>query len=414
MPGTTKRTAPELLSPAGDKESLAAAIGFGADAVYIGGKRFGMRAAPKNFDFEQIADAVNMAHDNGVKLYLTCNTTPRNEEIRNLPDFLINAATRGVDALIVADLGVLSYAKKYAPGVAIHISTQAGVANYAAACSLYELGAKRVIMAREVPLTDIAEIRRRIPKDMEIECFVHGSMCVSYSGRCLLSNYLADRDSNRGDCAQPCRWKYRLEEETRPGEYLPVEEDADGTYIFNSKDMCMIEHIHALTDAGVNSFKIEGRAKSAYYTAVVTNAYRSAIDGWKACPSPDYKPEQWIVDELVKISNREYCTGFYFDSPNRDARIFYEGGYRRLWEVAAVAESWEAGRLTAVQRNRFFENETLEILEPGRKPFEIKVEELEDEEGHPILSAHRATMKVSFRCGQSVRKGALLRKKTLL
>lgn len=402
---------PELLAPAGDRERLEAAVRFGADAVYLGGTSFGMRAAPANFTFDELRSAVAYAHERGVRVYLTCNTLPRNAEIDELPAFLTAWADCGVDAFIITDLGVMELARRYTPQVEIHVSTQAGVVNFAAAHAFYALGAKRIVTAREMSLSEIGELRARTPGDLEIECFVHGAMCVSFSGRCLLSNYLTGRDSNRGDCAQPCRWKYHLVEEKRPGQFFPIGEDQDGTYLLNARDMCMIEHIPELVQAGVTSFKIEGRAKSAYYTAVVTNAYRCAIDGYlNAADQTTYHPEPWILEELSRVSHREYCTGFYFEKPQADAQIFYEGGYRRYWEVAALAEDTVDGLLHAVQRNRFYRGETLSVLEAGKAPYEITVQELYDAEGVPLESAPHPMMRVWVRCARTVAPGAILRR----
>lgn len=402
---------PELLAPAGDRERLEAAVRFGADAVYLGGTSFGMRAAPANFTFDELRSAVAYAHERGVRVYLTCNTLPRNAEIDELPAFLTAWADCGVDAFIITDLGVMELARRYTPQVEIHVSTQAGVVNFAAAHAFYALGAKRIVTAREMSLSEIGELRARTPGDLEIECFVHGAMCVSFSGRCLLSNYLTGRDSNRGDCAQPCRWKYHLVEEKRPGQFFPIGEDQDGTYLLNARDMCMIEHIPELVQAGVTSFKIEGRAKSAYYTAVVTNAYRCAIDGYlNAADQTTYHPEPWILEELSRVSHREYCTGFYFEKPQADAQIFYEGGYRRYWEVAALAEDTADGLLHAVQRNRFYRGETLSVLEAGKAPYEITVQELYDAEGVPLESAPHPMMRVWVRCARTVAPGAILRR----
>ncbi len=272
MMKTMVKRRPELLAPAGDAERLEAALLFGADAVYLGGKLFNMRAATESFDDEALKSAVDKCHEKGVAVHLVANTLPRNDEVSALPAFFESAAKAGVDAFIIADIGVMRAAQKYAPGIDIHMSTQTGVVNYDTASALYDLGAKRIVMAREVSLKEIAEIRAKTPKDLEIECFVHGAMCMSFSGRCMLSNYLTGRDANRGDCAQPCRWKYHLVEEKRPGQYFEITDSEEGTYILNSQDMCMIEHIGELVDAGVDSFKIEGRAKSAYYAAAVTNA----------------------------------------------------------------------------------------------------------------------------------------------
>ncbi len=401
---------PELLAPAGDMERLRAAIRYGADAVYLGGTVFGMRAAPSNFDKDELCEAVSYAHERDVKVYLTCNVLPRSGELELLPEFLENAVKAKVDALIISDMGVLDYAKKYAPGIEIHISTQTGIVNYAAANAFYNLGARRVVTARELSMKEIALLRDNIPEDMDIECFVHGAMCVSFSGRCLISNYLVNRDANKGECAQPCRWKYSLMEETRPGQYFPVYEGDGGTYILNSKDMCMIEHIPQMIKAGITSFKIEGRAKSEYYVAVVTNAYRKAIDGYFENPSDDYIPEQWILDEMRRVSYRDYCTGFFFGDPSEDANISYKGGYNREWDVVAVVDSYENGIAYCTQRNRFFADEELEAMPVGEKPFKVKAENLRNEDGELIESANHAMMKFSFECGVPLEKDTILRK----
>ncbi len=401
---------PELLAPAGDRERFDKALEFGADAIYVGGAEFGMRAAPSNFTFPQLADAVEVAHNKGVKVYLTVNTVPDNNEIRRLPDFIRQAEEAGIDAFIISDLGTMNIAKKYAPDVEIHISTQAGITNFETANVYYSLGAKRIVTAREVSLENIADIRANIPEDMDIECFVHGAMCMSFSGRCLISNYLTARDANKGDCAQPCRWKYHLMEETRPGEYFPVFEDENGSYIMNSRDMCMIEHIPELVKAGVTSFKIEGRAKSAYYTAVITNAYRSAINGYLKNPSDDYVPEQWIIDEIRKISYREYCTGFYYGRPQDNAQMYYDGGYKREWSVVAEIIASDGKTVTGILRNRFYEGDELEVMQVNQKPFNIKVTNLTNENGEKIDNAPHPMMKFSFDC-EGVQAGAILRKK---
>ena len=405
-----KQKKPELLAPAGDMERLKCAVKYGADAVYLGGTMFGMRTAPSNFAEEELEKAVLYCHERGVKVYLTCNVLPRNTEIEFLPAFLERAEKAGVDALIISDIGVLEYAKKYAPKVEIHISTQSGIVNYLTANAFYNMGAKRIVTARELSMQEIAEIRSKIPDDMDIECFVHGAMCVSFSGRCLISNYLVNRDSNRGDCAQPCRWKYRLMEETRPGVYLPIEERDGGTYIMNSKDMCMIEHIPELVKAGITSFKIEGRAKSEYYVSVVTNAYRMAIDGYFENPSDDYKPDKWILDEMRKVSYRDYCTGFYFGAPSQDANISYKGGYNREWDVMAVVDTWENGVAYCTQRNRFFDGDELEVMCVGKEPQKITAVNLKNEAGEKIDSTNHPMMKFSFECQTEIEQGAILRK----
>lgn len=401
---------PELLSPAGDMERFDRALYFGADAIYLGGSAFSMRAAPANFSFDDLKIACDKAHKQNVKVYLTCNTVPRNNEIDSLPEYLLQWCEAGVDAFIISDLGVMSLAKKYTPDVDIHISTQAGITNYASANEWYNMGATRIVTARELSMEDIAQLRAKTPSELEIECFVHGAMCVSFSGRCLLSNYLVGRDSNRGDCAQPCRWQYALMEKTRPGEYMPIDEDDNGTYIMNSKDMCMIEHIPDLVKAGISSFKIEGRAKSAYYTSVVTNAYRQAIDGYLKNPVDTYKPEQWIIDEMYKMSSREYCTGFYYGHPTENAQIYYDGGYKRDWSVMAEVIDYRDGRVYARQRNRIFDGDTLEVLQRGEKPYDISINDLRDESGEKIEKAPHPMMVFSFESKTEIPKDALLRK----
>jgi putative protease len=398
---------PELLSPAGDRERLEAAVRFGADAVYLAGKSFGMRTASPNFNSGELADAVAYAHKAGVRVYLTCNTVVHNEECTRLPEFLTGAKNAGIDALIITDLGVMALAKRYAPGVEIHISTQAGVTNWAAAAEFYRLGARRVILARELTLDEIAEIRARTPQDLELEAFVHGSMCVSFSGRCLLSSYLTGRDGNRGDCAQPCRWKYALMEETRPGRYFPVGEDGNGTYILNSRDLCMIRHIPELVRTGVSSLKIEGRAKSAYYTAVVTNAYRHALDSY--AEKPDSPLPEWIPAETEKISHREYSTGFYLGGG--PGQIYGNGGYVRGWEVIAVCEGMSGGNAVLIQRNRFFQGDTAEVVEPGSAPYELFLSEMADADGNPLSVANHAEMTVLLKTDRPMAKGAVLRRK---
>lgn len=388
---------------------LKLALKFGADAVYVGGNLFGMRAGSKNFSLDELKNAVEIVHKCGKKLYLTCNTLPRNEEIELLPEFLKEVEKCKVDAIIVADFGVLALAKKYAPSTDIHISTQAGIVNYSSANAFYDMGATRIVTARELSLDDIKTIRDKTNPKLEIEAFVHGAMCMSFSGRCLLSEYMVGRDANRGDCAQPCRWKYHLMEETRPGEFFPIFQEEQGSYILNSKDLCMIEHIGELDAAGIDSFKIEGRAKSEYYTAIVTYAYRNAIDGYHKCQAVDYRPKQWILDEMNKISHREYTTGFYFGHI-KNGQVYETGGYIRDWDVVALFEGFDGQRLTVSQRNRFYLNDILEIVEPGREPFEIKVQDLRDSDNNPIEVANKATSSVSFRCNFPVSEDAIFRK----
>lgn len=396
---------PEILSPAGDMERLTTAVNFGADAVYLAGRSFGMRTSPSNFTQDELVKAVNFAHKNNVKVYLTCNTLPINEEIDKLPDFIEHVKLAGVDAIIVADIGVMQIVKKYAPEMEIHISTQAGVVNYLTAQTLYDLGAKRVILARELTLDDIATIRAKTDKKLELEVFVHGSMCVSFSGRCLISSYLTGRDANRGDCAQPCRWKYNLVEENRKDQIFPIIEENGGTYLLNSRDLCMIEHISELIRAGASSFKIEGRAKSAYYVAVTTKAYKYARD-----LAINNKPfESWISEELGKISHREYSTGFFFG--NEPGQVYSNGGYIRKYDVVAVCDGYKNGIIKVSQRNKFFKGDILDVLEPPNKPFNIKVEKILDEWGNEMESAPHAMQKLFIPAEKAIKPGAYLRKK---
>ncbi len=380
----------ELLAPAGDFERLEMALHYGADAVYLAGTQFGMRASAGNFTFPELSKATKLAHANGTAVHMTCNTLPREDELTQLPEFLEQAQDAGVDAFIIADLGVMAAAKKYAPKVSRHVSTQLGVINSATANVLFDMGADRVVLARETPMEDIRKIRANTPKELEIEAFVHGAMCVSFSGRCLLSNYLTGRDANRGACAQPCRWKYHLVEEKRPGEYFEISEDK-GTYIMNSRDMCMIEHIPELIDAGVTSFKIEGRMKSAYYAAAVTNAYRHAID---YALKGEALPKAWI-DELNKVSHRPYCTGFYYGDPGQH---FAEASYFSDAYVCAVVEDCaDDGFAELTQRNRFCVGDMVELLTNEGEPISFAVTELWDENGEAITATPHAMMKFKMR-----------------
>lgn len=400
---------PEILSPAGDMECLNSAIKFGADAVFLAGNEFGMRTASKNFDKSDLKEAVKTSHNNNVKVYVTCNTLPRNDELVRLPEFLEYSQECGVDAFIIADMGVLDLAKKCAPKVDIHISTQAGIVNYGTANAFYNMGAKRVVLARELPLDEIAQIRAKIPNDLEIECFVHGAMCVSFSGRCLISSYMTGRDANRGDCAQPCRWKYHLYEENRQGQYFPVEETDKGTFLYNSRDLCMIEHIPQLVKAGISSFKIEGRAKSAYYTAVTTNAYRHAVSDYMN-EAENYTLKPWIKEELDKISHREYNTGFYFG--NEPGQVTDNGGYIRHYDVVAVCENeLEENKSEITQRNKFLVGDELDVLPPSGIPFLTKCIALEDVYGNTRESAPHAMEKLYLITDKPIPKGAVIRHK---
>lgn len=366
------------------------ALHYGADAVYLAGTQFGMRASAGNFSFPELEMAVKLAHSNGTAVHMTCNTLPRENELAALPEFLEQAQDAGVDAFIIADLGVMAAAKKYAPKVSRHVSTQLGVINSATANVLFDMGADRVVLARETPMEDIRKIRANTPKELEIEAFVHGAMCVSFSGRCLLSNYLTGRDANRGACAQPCRWKYHLVEEKRPGEYFEISEDK-GTHIMNSRDMCMIEHIPELIDAGVTSFKIEGRMKSAYYAAAVTNAYRHAID---YAVKGEALPQIW-ADELNKVSHRPYCTGFYYGDPGQHyAEASY---YSDAYVCAVVTECDDDGNAVLTQRNRFCVGDTVELLTNEGEPIAFTVTGLQNENGEAIEATPHAMMKFKMR-----------------
>ena len=372
------RKKPELLAPAGDMEKLKMAVLYGADAVYLAGTAFGMRSFAGNFSEEELPRAVRYAHDRGVRVHATVNTMPRSGEVDQLPAHLERLDDAGVDALILADLGAFTLAGKYAPHCERHISTQQSIANYACAAAWYDLGAKRVVLARELSLEEIREIRSRVPRELEIETFCHGAMCVSYSGRCLLSNYMTGRDSNRGECAQPCRYQYALMEEKRPGEYFPVFEDKKGTYIMNSRDMCMIDHIDDLMDAEVDCLKIEGRAKSAYYAAIVTGAYRHVIDDVAAGRPVD---PVWR-DEVEHVSHRHYSTGFYYGQPGQ---YYQNSRYIRDWQICAVVTDCDAdGNATLSLRNKFASGDTVEVVGPDTKPFTMAVPLMEDADGLPL------------------------------
>ena len=397
----------EILSPAGDMERLLAAFDFGADAVYLGGKMFGMRAGSPNFTAEDLKIAADETHKRGKRLYLTCNTLPRNNEIIHFEQFVKDAVDAKIDALIANDIGVFSLIKKFAPDMEIHVSTQAGIVNFVTANEFYNMGAKRVVLARELSLEEIAEIRAKIPKDLEIEAFVHGAMCVSFSGRCLLSQYLVNRDANRGECAQPCRWGYHLMEEKRKNQFYPIFEDEKGSYILNAKDMCMIDHIDKLAKAGVNSFKIEGRAKSAYYVSVVTNAYRKAMDIYKSDPD-NFQLPQWIHDEVFKVSHRAYCTGFFFGHPN-DCQYYENSGYIRDYDVVAVIEECRDGRIFAQQRNKFNKGDVLEILSPNGEPVEYKADQIFNDKGEEVETANHAMMRLSMPCDKIFPKNSIVR-----
>ena len=394
----------ELLSPAGDMEKLRMAVLYGADAVYLAGTDFGMRAFAGNFTPEELPKAVKFAHDHGVKAHVTVNIMPRNDEVQALPAYLEQLDDAGVDALILADLGAFQMAKKYAPHCQRHISTQQSIANYECAQAWFDLGASRVVLARECSLQEVAEIRRKVDPKLEIETFGHGAMCVSYSGRCLLSNYMTGRDSNRGECAQPCRYQYALMEEKRPGEYFPVFEDEKGTYILNSRDMCTIDHLQDLMDAGIDCIKIEGRAKSAYYAAIVTGAYRHCIDDIYAGRPMD---RVWR-DEVDHISHRVYSTGFYYGHPGQYVE---NSRYIREWQIVGkVEECDENGRALCSLNNKFRLGDQLEVVGPDTRPFPIIALDIRDTEGNPLEEPRTPQMRFTMQLPKQVPAHSLIRR----
>ena len=394
----------ELLSPAGDMDRLKMSVLYGADAVYLAGTDFGMRSFAGNFTPEELPRAVQFAHDHGVKVHVTVNTMPRNSEVASLPAYLEQLDDAKVDALIVADMGAFTLAGKYAPHCQRHISTQQSIANYECAKAWYDLGAQRVVLARELNLEEIRQIRAKAPKELEIETFGHGAMCVSYSGRCLLSNYMTGRDSNRGECAQPCRYQYALMEEKRPGEYFPVFEDEKGTYILNSRDMCMIDHLDDLMDAGVDCIKIEGRAKSAYYAAIVTGAYRHCIDDAAAGRAID---PVWR-DEVEHISHRIYSTGFYYGYPGQYTE---NSRYIREWQICGIVESCdEQGNALVSLNNKFREGDTLEVVGPDLRPFSFTAADIKDLDGAPLAEPRTPQMKFYLPLPKPVPPYSILRR----
>ncbi len=397
------------MCPAGDLSRLKTAVDFGADAVYIAGEEFGMRTAAAKFDKEAIIEGVKYAHERDVRVHVTCNTVPHDGEISRLPQFLEFLNTSGVDAIIASDIGTVALVKKYAPKCEIHISVQSGITNSVTASEFYKMGAKRVVLARELSLEEIKHIRENTPKELEIEAFAHGAMCVSFSARCLLSSYMTGRDANRGDCAQPCRWSYSLMEETRPGQYFDITETKKGTYILNANDMCMAPYLDKMIDAGIDSIKIEGRAKSDYYVAVTANAYRGALDSLKNS-SGEWQLPGWVSEELNKISHRTYSTGFYLGTP-KNAQTYENAGYIRDYNVAAVVTGYENGCITAVLKNKFLRGTVLDCLEAGYKPFNITVNTLYDKDNNEIESAPSPMMIIKIPFEREIKAGSMLRMK---
>ncbi len=404
---------PELLAPAGNFEKMKSAILYGADAVYLAGEIFGMRAAADNFSVDELSEAVKYAHERGVKVYLTLNTMPREYEYKLLKDYLSDLASIGLDAMIIADIGVLMLVKELLPNMEIHISTQANAVSAADCRAWYALGAKRVVLARELTLEEIKSIKAQIPADLELECFIHGSMCISYSGRCLLSGQIVGRDANRGMCAQPCRWNYsirgyEISEEKRPDAAFPVEEINGETFIMASRDTCTIEHIPELIEAGIDSFKIEGRMKSAYYTAVVTNTYKMAIDSYFS-GSYEYNP-LWYR-ELESVSHRDYATGYYYSDSHTDANISKTSGYikDKAYLAVAVGYNKETGLAEFTQRNKMVLGDSIELLTPGKTGVSLTVTKLYDENMNEITGTSHPYMKFFMEVPFEIKAGDIIR-----
>ncbi len=401
----------ELLIPAGSLDVLKTAVIYGADAVYIGGEAFGLRAKAKNFTTEDMKEGIAFAHERGVKVYVTANILAHNEDLVGVEQYFEELREIRPDALIISDPGVFAIARRILPDMEIHISTQANNTNYETFLFWYGLGAKRVVTARELSLEEIRQIRDRIPEDMEIESFIHGAMCISYSGRCLLSNYFVGRDANQGACTHPCRWKYSVVEETRPGEYLPVYENERGTFIFNSKDLCMIEHIPEMIEAGIDSFKIEGRMKTALYVATVARTYRKAIDDYLESPEKYRENMEWYKAEIGKCTYREFTTGFYFHKPESDAQIYDSNTYVKNYTyIGTVEEVCGDDSFLMEQKNKFSVGESIEIMKPDGRNIPVSVEEICDEEGVQMESAPHPKQRLKVRLSVSPEPYDILRR----
>ncbi len=405
---------PELLAPGGSLEKLKTAIDYGADAVYIGGDAFSLRVAAENFSIEDMRQGLAYAHERGKRVYLTANIIPHNDDLSDFESYIKEIRPLGFDGILVSDLGMFDIVHTTAPELPIHVSTQANNTNYRSALMWHKLGAKRVVLGREMSFKEISEFRDKLPSDLELEAFIHGAMCISYSGRCLLSNYMTGRDSNAGACAHPCRWNYSLVEEKRPGEYFDVEENNRGTFIFNSKDLCTIEHIPELINSGITSLKIEGRVKTSFYVATVVGAYRREIDRYLSDPE-NYVFDPSELEELCKVSHRPYTTGFYFGRPGADAQVYESSSYIRDYELIGIVKAYDAlsGRMTVTQRNRFFEGDEIEIMQPMRPFLTTSVKNMRDEKGEHITSAPHAEQIVTIDAPMPVCEGAMLRKKRL-
>ncbi|MDR1391918.1 MAG: U32 family peptidase [Clostridiales bacterium] len=401
----------ELLAPAGSIEKLKIAIDYGADSVYIGGKNFSLRNAASNFDFDEMKKAVDYAHAKDKKVYLAANIIPHNEEIKNYPEFIKNSAATGIDAVIVSDLGIFEMTKEFIPKLDIHISTQANNVNWLSCKKWYQMGAKRIILARELHLDEIKEIRENTPIELELETFVHGAMCISYSGRCLLSKYMVNRNSNLGDCAQPCRWKYYLMEENRPGDFFGLVGSTNGSYVMNSKDLCMINHIDSLIKAGVFSLKIEGRMKSEYYVSTVVKTYKEAINVFLKNPD-GFKIDKSWMEELEKISNREYTTGFYFKKPDLNSQNYKSGSYVRKYDLIGIVKVYDKDTKIAsiILKNKLCMGDKLEVFTQKDKFFTQKVYFMENSEGEKIEVASVAQNIVKIKIDKNVNERAIIRK----
>ena len=403
---------PELLAPAGDLEKLKIAVLYGADAVYIGGEAYGLRAKAKNFDIPTMKEGIEFAHSHGAKVYVTANIFAHNNDFNGMDEYFKTIYEIGADAVLVSDTGVYMTLKNAAPDMELHISTQANNTNYKTAQFWYNLGAKRIVGARELSLTEIKEMREKIPEDMEIETFVHGAMCISYSGRCLLSNYLSGRDANKGACSHPCRWKYYLMEETRPGEYMPVEENERGTYIFNSKDLCMLNHIPELVEAGISSLKIEGRMKTPYYVGTIVKAYRQAIDDYFKDPEYYKSRIDYYMSEVSKASHRDFTTGFYFGKPRHDDQVYTNNSYIRDYDFIGIVleDRNDDGYAVVMQRNKFEVGDKIEILPVKGDSMEMTVESMTDEDGVPVMSAPHPEQILRLKTDLPLKKSDMLRK----
>ncbi len=403
---------PELLVPASSLEVLKIAVIFGADAVYIGGEAFGLRAKAKNFSNEEIREGIAFAHEHGVKVYITANILAHNYDLEGVRNYFSELKEIKPDALIISDPGVFTIAKEICPEIEIHISTQANNTNYGTYRFWYQQGAKRVVSARELSLREIREIREHIPEDMEIETFIHGAMCISYSGRCLLSNFFTGRDANHGACTHPCRWKYSIVEETRPGEYMPVYENERGTYIFNSKDLCMIEHIPELMEAGIDSFKIEGRMKTALYVATVARTYRKAIDDYQKDPKLYEQNMDWYREQISNCTYRQFTTGFFFGKPDETAQIYDSNTYLKEYTyLGIVGEPDENGRYRIEQRNKFSVGEVIEVMKPNGENHVVTVQKIFNEEGEEMESAPHPKQVLYIDLGEKLELYDILRRK---